>query len=251
MLEDDFNDVLGKSMRGHGLSATELAEKTGCSAEQINACLSGKMNEKIITACSEILSLNAERLIALESYQPSISTPPDVQMFTSDYGHLGVNAYLIETQNHVLIFDTGTDSSDCLNALNSIQGKSQHLFITHNHPDHTACVTDFPEALVYSPHFPHGEALHFDDLSITCLDVAGHCSPANAFYIEGLSAPICIIGDAVFAGSIGGCPSPSAYKTALKNIRQHILTLPADTILCSGHGPLTTVQNEMSHNPFI
>ena len=251
MLEDDFNDVLGKAMRGHGWSANELAQKTRYSLAQVHACLSGEMDENLVTACAKVLDIDSTRLTELESYQPNTNLPPRVVMFTSSFGHLGVNAYLAETENHALIFDTGTNSSECLSALQSIKGKSQHLFITHNHPDHTACVADFPEALVYSPHFPHGETLHFDDLTITCLDVAGHCTPASAFFIEGLEIPICIVGDAIFAGSIGGCLSPPTYQTALSNIREHLLTLPEQTILCSGHGPLTTVSNEKLHNPFF
>lgn len=251
MLEDDFNDVLGKAMRGHGWNASELAQQTGYSLAQINACLSGEMDEEVVTACAKVLSIDGERLIELKNYQLNTHLPPKASMFTSSFGHLGVNAYLVETENHALIFDTGTDSSECLSALQAIKDKSQHLFITHNHPDHTACVADFPEALTYSPHFPHGETLHFDDLTITCLDVAGHCTPANAFFIEGLAEPICIVGDAIFAGSIGGCSSPSIYQTALKNIREHLLSLPEQTILCSGHGPLTTVSNEKLHNPFF
>jgi hydroxyacylglutathione hydrolase len=42
-----------------------------------------------------------------------------------------------------------------------------------------------------------------------------------------------------------------SYADALKNNREKILTLPEDTVLCPGHGPLTTVGEERRHNPFF
>jgi len=42
-----------------------------------------------------------------------------------------------------------------------------------------------------------------------------------------------------------------SYEDALKNNRENILTLPGNTILCPGHGPLTTVAEEKVHNPFF
>jgi hydroxyacylglutathione hydrolase len=42
-----------------------------------------------------------------------------------------------------------------------------------------------------------------------------------------------------------------SYTDALRNNREKILTLPDDTILCPGHGPLTTVGEEKIHNPFF
>jgi glyoxylase-like metal-dependent hydrolase (beta-lactamase superfamily II) len=41
-----------------------------------------------------------------------------------------------------------------------------------------------------------------------------------------------------------------SYTDALGNNRKKILTLPGETVLCPGHGPLTTVGEEKLHNPF-
>ena len=53
----------------------------------------------------------------------------------------------------------------------------------------------------------------------------------------------------MFAGSMGG--GGVSYPDALKNNIQQILTLPANTILCPGHGPLTSVGEEQRNNPFF
>jgi glyoxylase-like metal-dependent hydrolase (beta-lactamase superfamily II) len=53
----------------------------------------------------------------------------------------------------------------------------------------------------------------------------------------------------MFASSMGG--GGVSYADALRNNREQILTLPDDTILCPGHGPLTTVGEEKQHNSFF
>ena len=69
------------------------------------------------------------------------------------------------------------------------------------------------------------------------------------YVVEGLPARFAVVGDALFAGSMGGV-APELYAASLKANRQQIFSLPDDTILCPGHGPLTTVGLEKKHNPF-
>ena len=67
--------------------------------------------------------------------------------------------------------------------------------------------------------------------------------------VEGLEPLVAVVGDALFASSMGGVP-PDKYAGALHANRAHILSLPEDTVICPGHGPLTTVGLEQKHNPF-
>jgi glyoxylase-like metal-dependent hydrolase (beta-lactamase superfamily II) len=67
--------------------------------------------------------------------------------------------------------------------------------------------------------------------------------------VSGLPNRIAVVGDAMFAGSMGG--GGVSYADALQTNRQNILSLPDDTILCPGHGPLTTVGQEKVNNPFF
>ena len=58
-----------------------------------------------------------------------------------------------------------------------------------------------------------------------------------------------IIGDTIFAGSMAtGFQSWDELK---ESVRGQIFSLPDDTLLCPGHGPLTTVAQEKAHNPFF
>ncbi len=77
----------------------------------------------------------------------------------------------------------------------------------------------------------------------------GHSPGGTTFVVNGLAHPIAIVGDSLFAGSMGG--GGVSYPDAVKNNREKILTLPNDTIICPGHGPMTTVGEEKEHNPFF
>ena len=63
------------------------------------------------------------------------------------------------------------------------------------------------------------------------------------------SASTTAVGDAVFAASMGG--GMISYADALRTNQEEIMTLPSETVLCPGHGPLTTVGEERQHNPFL
>jgi glyoxylase-like metal-dependent hydrolase (beta-lactamase superfamily II) len=45
--------------------------------------------------------------------------------------------------------------------------------------------------------------------------------------------------------------SPTHFADQLRNNKEKILTLPNDTVLACGHGPLTTLGQEKRHNPFF
>ena len=76
----------------------------------------------------------------------------------------------------------------------------------------------------------------------------GHSVGGITYVVSGLGRPVAVVGDAIFAGSMGG--GGISYSDALSNNRKRIFTLADDTILCPGHGPLTTVGEEKRHNPF-
>jgi len=61
-----------------------------------------------------------------------------------------------------------------------------------------------------------------------------------------------LVGDCVFAGSIGRSDLPGGDgRTLIESINERIMTLSEDTVLYSGHGPATTVGQERATNPFL
>lgn len=82
------------------------------------------------------------------------------------------------------------------------------------------------------------------------LDTSGHSPGGRSLYCA--AAGLVIVGDALFAGSIGRTDFPgSNHRLLISNIRHHLLTLPDDTAVYSGHGPITFIGNERKSNPFL
>ena len=94
-----------------------------------------------------------------------------------------------------------------------------------------------------------GKRFRLGALEIDSLLTWGHSQGGMTFVVRGLTRPIAIVGDSLFAGSMGG--GNVSYNDALRNNLEKILTLPDETIICPGHGPMTTVGEEKEHNPFF
>ena len=62
---------------------------------------------------------------------------------------------------------------------------------------------------------------------------------------------VAFVGDALFAGSLGGTSQREAYKAQQDAVDRHILGLAEEVLLFPGHGPATTVGEERAHNPFF
>jgi glyoxylase-like metal-dependent hydrolase (beta-lactamase superfamily II) len=78
--------------------------------------------------------------------------------------------------------------------------------------------------------------------------VPGHSPGHVAFVTPGMA----LVGDVVFAGSIGRTDLPGGdMPTLLQSVRTRLLTLPDETVLYPGHGPETTVGRERAFNPFL
>ena len=97
--------------------------------------------------------------------------------------------------------------------------------------------------------FEPGHSFACGGLKISSRSTWGHSKGGISYLIEGLEKPLAVVGDAVFAGSMGG--GSVSYADALRTNREELLSLPAETVLCPGHGPLTTVAEERLHNPFF
>ena len=93
-----------------------------------------------------------------------------------------------------------------------------------------------------------GDTITFGNKTLNILHVPGHAPGNVAFTWPGHA----IVGDTVFAGSIGRTDfENSDHQTLIESIHNKILTLPEDTILHPGHGPDTTVAQEKRLNPFL
>lgn len=80
------------------------------------------------------------------------------------------------------------------------------------------------------------------------LHVPGHSPGSVAFYFP--DSALCVSGDVLFAGSIGRTDLPGAAPAELQISLKTLLALPPQTQILPGHGPSTTVAQEIQTNPF-
>lgn len=196
------------------------------------------------------------------------------------------NCYLISTSDRsAWIVDPGF-APVAEKVLEHIEGQLLNplaILLTHCHVDHIAGVEELRDALpgvpliaprdeadmLGSPMANLGLPLGFDvavapaeqlivpgdkltlgSLTWDVLDVAGHSPAGLAYYCA--SAGIVLSGDSLFADSIGRTDFPgSSLPRLLGNIRKHLLSLPDETRVYTGHGPETTIARERRGNMFL
>lgn len=109
---------------------------------------------------------------------------------------------------------------------------------------------DMEEPPAPAGYLSDGEVVTAAGVSFEVIAVPGHSPGGIAFYSE--KDGVIFTGDALFAGSIGRSDLPGGdHEQLMTNIRTRLFTLPPDTIVYPGHGPETTIREEMRSNPFF
>jgi len=197
-------------------------------------------------------------------------------------GPMGTNCYVVRAAvgaDEAVVVDPSGDATELRLALARLGARCVGILVTHGHFDHLLGVADLAEgtgapvympegerALLESPEGRYtppgisvrayapdvllegGETVELAGIAFAVLAVPGH-SPAHlAYHADG-----CLFsGDVLFAGSVGRTDLPGAnWETLLASIRTLLDTLAADTIVYPGHGPITTLGDELTRNPFL
>ncbi len=266
-LEDSFADVINKAQRGLKVSDEDLAARADVSKADLAAVKGGKPIIAVIRRIARHLRLAPNPLESLarkEWYPEQPVFPRGFAMFNTAYEDMTVNSYLVwDPKSRVAaVFDTGASAQGLLDLVDAEKLKVHYLFITHAHEDHIADLDTLAKrtkAEVWSHEleplarpgartFKEGAYFHVGDIAIKTLLTSGHSPGMTTFYITGLSWPLAIVGDAVFSCSMGG--SQTAFEEQYRLNVEKIFTLPRDTVIAPGHGPLSTVAQEKHHNPF-
>ncbi len=262
MIEDDFTYVIRKAFKGLNLAPAEAATRAGLPEKDVLAFSRGNFSADIARKLAPVLGLNPEALAIHDRYLPQPLRTSEIERLDLPFGSERVNAWLVTFGENRLLFDTGDDPHSCLAAISALKSDLPHLaFITHGHHDHIGGVSSLralnipvrgPE-MTGPTKFSAGESWELGSgLILKSVDLSGHYVPsAGILLLAAAQPPILVTGDALFAGSMGGCETPELYQTALRNLRAALVSLPDDTILLPGHGPATTLGEERGRNPFL
>jgi len=96
-----------------------------------------------------------------------------------------------------------------------------------------------------------GDVVEFAGIRLEVLEIPGH-SPGHVVFLV-RDVPIVVFGgDVLFRGSIGRTDFPGgSFERLESGIRTKLYTLPDDSVIYSGHGPVTNVGHEKRTNPFV
>lgn len=92
-----------------------------------------------------------------------------------------------------------------------------------------------------------GEQLLVGELSFTVLETPGHTTGCICLLGDG----VLFAGDTLFYDSIGRVDFPGGDIPAMMESLKRLMTLPAETVVYSGHGPSTTIGREVKSNPYL
>lgn len=267
-LEDNFNDVINKAQRGLKISDADLAQRAEVTTADLTAVKGGQPNDAVVRRLARHLHLAPDQLEVLAHkrwYPQQPVFPKGFAAFNTTYGDMTVNSYLVwdARARIAAAFDTGASCEGMLDVLHAEGLTLRYIFLTHTHEDHVAdlarlvkesqaevwaCVLE-PAPIAGAKTFEENAHFHVGAVAVKTLFTTGHSPGMTTFYITGLSWPLAIVGDSIFASSMGG--SATHYADQYRNNREKILTLPRDTVLACGHGPITTLGQEKLHNPFF
>ncbi len=271
-LEDHLGDILRKARKASHLSVADAAQAAGLSEADFSALeASGQYSQRPnFAALAPLLGLHAGKLEAIaDGWLPApvdLSAWRELRPITTTREGNMVHCYLVwdEVTREAALFDTGWEAAPIFNLLEENRLQLKHLFLTHTHEDHVAAMADlrerFPKIHLHTnsqsapPQHRNraNDCLQLGSLRISNRDTPGHAEDGVIYLVGNWpeDAPhVAIIGDTIFAGSLAtGFVSTEMLR---KNVVEQIFTLPAGTLLCPGHGPLTTVAEEKAHNPFF
>jgi glyoxylase-like metal-dependent hydrolase (beta-lactamase superfamily II) len=215
---------------------------------------------------------------------PAASEPiPIIEAFA--LGPYQTNCYLVRTPGQVgcWIVDASFEPDELIARIQELGLRPAAIVLTHAHLDHIAGINDVLRAFPRTPIWIHeaearwlgdaelnlstfsgmpitapgpdhtihdGDTIEINGSQWKVLHTPGHSPGGITLY--NTASKQALVGDALFAGSIGRTDFPGcSFEQLQRSIRTRLYTLPDDTKILPGHGPASTIGREKRTNPFV
>ncbi|MCX8126822.1 MAG: MBL fold metallo-hydrolase [Dehalococcoidia bacterium] len=201
-----------------------------------------------------------------------------MRIIALEVGPFFSNCYVVgqDHSNEGIVIDAGAEPGEIMVAIKKMRLMVRYIIATHGHMDHVGAVSELKKATgaLFAIHesdavylsrrgflfggiggavqpdilLHGGETISAGSLSFRVLHTPGHSPGGICLVGEG----VVFTGDTLFRGSIGRYDFPGASgRQLLDSIRTELLSLPDDTVVYPGHGPMTTIGEERKNNPFL
>ena len=268
-----MGDVLDKALHHAGLSADAAGGRAGVDGAKIRDAIDyrSELSPDELRRLASVLQLNEVGFCAVAQGRyprPEIGALPFcVWPLRMAHGIGVVNAYLVAECGgaHGLLFDVGPSLGALTELWPAAVRRVDAVFLTHLEGEHAGglCETAayfgatafLPEgaAAPFGAPMGEGETKVFGPFQVTAFSTPGHAEAHNCYLVQMLAnrrgPPLLISGDLIFAGSAGG--GYFCHRQLRLHLRRVLNTVPLATVIAPGHGPLTTVVNELRFNPFV
>lgn len=206
---------------------------------------------------------------------------PRISVFT--LGPYETNCYVVSCGGSAWVVDASFGPGEMIEQVRQSGDRLEAIVLTHAHIDHIAGVREVLAAFPGTPIWIHererdwltdaalnlsemagfpvttppasrllrgDEVLPLGDSRWRVIETPGHTPGGITLYCA--EAGVALVGDALFAGSVGRTDLPgSDPATLVRSIREGLYSLPGRTRVLAGHGPETTIDRERRTNPFV